>query len=206
LALKRQSLRGKLSAGTELHATTAAADVPDDMALASIRPAAEHDIIEMITLLAQAGRPMPTPGQFTAVAAVFREMMGHESALALVAEKKGQVVGVLLGALRPRANWLTPELWIADTAQANDEDAAVGRSLLIEALAVAQRWGCFRVVCEATNGVSLTPGLLSDFGFVESGPAYSLPLAPMPTVGTRGVQGAENAHEGVPITYRETSV
>jgi len=104
--LKRQSLRGKLSAGTELHAATAAANV-SDMAAALIRPAAEHDIIEMITLLAEAGRPMPTPGQFTAVAAVYRELMGHETALALVAEKKGHVVGVLLGALRPRANWLT---------------------------------------------------------------------------------------------------
>ena len=203
--MKRQSLRGKLSAGAELHATTAAADVPD-MAAAVIRPAAEHDIIEMITLLAEAGRPMPTPAQFTAVAAVFRELMGHETALALVAEKKGQVVGVLLGALRPRANWLTPELWISDTAQANDEDAAVGRSLLIEALAVAARWGCFRVVFEAANGIGLTPDLLSDLGFVESGPAYSLPLAPMPAVGTRGLQSADDAHEGVPITYRETSV
>ena len=203
--MKRQSLRGKLSAGTELHAATAAANV-SDMAAALIRPAAEHDIIEMITLLVEAGRPMPTPGQFTAVAAVYRELMGHETALALVAEKKGHVVGVLLGALRPRANWLTPELWISDTAQANHEDAAVGRSLLIEALAVAERWGCFRVVFETANGVGLTPGLLSDLGFVESGPAYSLLLAPAPTVGTRGLQNADDAHEGVPITYRETSV
>lgn len=203
--MKRQSLRGKLSAGTEPHATTAAAGAPD-IAAALIRPAAEHDIIEMITLLAAAGRPMPTPSQITAVAAVFRELMGHETALALVAEKNGQVVGVLLGALRPRANWLTPELWISDTAQANNQDAAVGRSLWIEALAVAERWGCFRVVFEAANGVGLTPDLLSELGFVESGPAYSLPLAPMPTVGTRGVLSADDAHEGVPITYRETSV
>jgi hypothetical protein len=115
-------------------------------------------------------------------------------------------LGVLLGALRPRANWLTPELWISDTAQANNQDAAVGRSLWIEALAVAERWGCFRVVFEAANGVGLTPDLLSELGFVESGPAYSLPLAPMPTVGTRGVLSADDAHEGVPITYRETSV
>ncbi len=203
--MKRQSLRGKLSAATEVQAAAAAPADPD-VALALIRPAAEHDIIEMITLLAQAGRPMPTPDQITAVAAVFRELMGHETALALVAEKKGQVVGLLLGALRPRANWLTPELWIADTAQANDDEETVGRSLLIEALAVAQRWGCFRVVFEAANGVNLAPDLLNALGFVESGPAYSLNLAPVPTVGTRGLQNAHDAHEGVPITYRETSV
>ena len=203
--MKRQSLRGRLSEGTDSHAQAAAA-VEAVLTPPIIRPAAEHDIIEIITLLAQAGRPMPTPEQITAVAAIYRELMGQETALALVAAEKDQVIGVLLGTLRPRANWLTPELWIADVAQADGEGPEVGRSLLTEALAVAGRWGCFRVVYEAANVAGLEPGVLSDLGFVESGLAYSMTLAPMPLVGTRGLHSADNAHDGVPITYRESSV
>lgn len=202
---KRQSLRGKLSEGTTLPApTTAAVETPSGAPV--VRPAAEHDIIDIITLLSQAGRPMPVLEQITAVAAIYHELMGQETALALVAEDKNQVLGVLLGTLRARANWLTPELWIADVAVAAGAHAEVGRSLLTEALAVAGRWGCFRVTYEAANVAGLTPDLLNALGFAETGLAYSLFTTPVPLVGTRGVDSSDKAHDGVPITYRESSV
>ncbi|MFZ1240946.1 MAG: hypothetical protein WAV74_01945 [Anaerolineae bacterium] len=223
--MKRQSLRGKLSEQPDLHVLTAAAmgaamdaamdakmDAAMDAAMEAapapllIRPAAEQDIVGMMTLLAQTGRPRPTPDQVPAVAAIYREWLGQASALARVAERQDQVVGVLLGALRPRANWLTPELWIADMAIADGEAGEVGHDLLAEALAVAARWGCFRVACEAAGLTGVTLGLLSDLGFAENGQAVSLLLAPIPSLGTRGVRSADGAHDGVPITYRESSV
>ena len=202
--MKRQSLRGKLSEQPDLHVLAAAAETAP--APLRVRPAGEQDIIEMMTLLAQADRPMPTPEQAPAVAAIYREWLGQVSALIRVAERQGQVVGVLIASLRPRANWLTPELWIADMAVADGEGEEVGHDLLVEALAVAERWGCFRVACEAAGLTGVTLGLLNGLGFAENGPAISLLLAPIPAAGTRGVRRAGDAHDGVPITYRESSV
>ncbi|MFZ1710842.1 MAG: hypothetical protein WAW20_19845, partial [Anaerolineae bacterium] len=99
--MKRQSLRGKLSEQPDLHVLTAAAmgaameaEMEDAPAPLLIRPAAEQDIVGMMTLLAQTGRPRPTPDQVPAVAAIYREWLGQASALARVAERQDQVVGV----------------------------------------------------------------------------------------------------------------
>lgn len=202
--MKRQSLRGKLSDQPDLHLMPAAAE--SALAPLLVRSAGEQDIVEMITLLAQAGRPMPTPAQVPAVAAIYREWLGQAGALMRVTERQGQVVGVLIASLRPRANWLTPELWISDLAAADGEGEEVGHDLLVEALAVAERWGCFRVACEPAGLAGLAPDALGGLGFVEHGPALTLELAPIPVIGTRGVRRADGAQDGVPISYRESSV
>lgn len=193
--MKRSSLRGKLSE-QPIQAPPAV-----ELPTLHVRPAAAGDIGAMIELLARLGRPAPTPDQAPGVVRIFEELIGREDFLARVAEHQGRLVGVLLGQLRPRANWLTPELWISDAALAEGAASETARHLLDEALTVAERWGCFQTTCDAAL---LPADLLAERGFVTGGPTFS--HLPATTRGLPAARGSEAPSDGAPIVYRSVNL
>lgn len=131
-----------------------------------VRPVVEEDILQIILLIAQLRGPTPAPEQMEAVGNVYRAMQEDPNQFTRVAEIEGQIVGVMLGQLRPRGNWLTPELWIADLAVTdNGWRRGAGHALVKEALSIAAGWQCHQVVIETAREDRSVQNLLRSFDF-----------------------------------------
>jgi GNAT superfamily N-acetyltransferase len=139
-----------------------------------VRNSTEQDILQIILLIAQLRGPTPTPEQMEAVGNVYRAMLDDSNQVLHVAEIEGQIVGVLLGQLRPRGNWLTPELWIADLAVTdNGWRRGAGHALVKEALSVAAGWQCHQVVIEIARDNRAMQNLLRSFEFEFSSRTFA---------------------------------
>lgn len=174
-----------------------------------VRPSVDQDILHIILLIAQLRGPTPAPDQMEAVGVVYRSMLEDHNQVLRVAEIEGQIVGVMLGALRPRGNWLTPELWIADLAVTdNGWRRGAGHALVKEALAIAEGWQCHQVVVETTRDDRALQSLLRSFDFDFTHRTFTRSLLPQSTLTALATTGEENAapQVGVPLVIYDLGV
>jgi len=139
-----------------------------------VRLAAEADIPVMMRLLQELGRPQANPADVR-MTEVYREHLADPNRLLLVVELGGRIVGVLSGTFRPRLNWRTRELWIADlivTESARGYGA--GRALMHDALARARQAGCHRIALESGHQRKAAHQLYQSLGFVDNGAFFVL--------------------------------
>lgn len=147
-----------------------------------VRNSTEQDILQIILLIAQLRGPTPTPEQMEAVGNVYRAMLDDSNQVLHVAEIEGQIAGVMLGQLRPRGNWLTPELWLADLAITdNGWRRGAGHALVKEALNIAAGWQCHQIVVEAARDDRAMQNLLRSFEFEFSSRTFVRNLAAQST-------------------------
>ena len=177
------------------------------MAIA-VRPAEEDDILQIILLIAQLRGPTPTAEQMEAVGIVYHAMLEDPNQFARVAEIEGQIVGTMLGALRPRGNWLTPELWIADLAVTdNGWRRGAGHALVKEAQTIPAGWQCHQVVIEAARDDRALQNLLRSFEFEFSGRAFGHSLTAAPAMTTLTAEASETPTQpGVPLVVYDLGV
>ncbi len=177
------------------------------MAIA-VRPAEEDDILQIILLIAQLRGPTPTAEQMDAVGNVYHAMLEDPNQFARVAAIEGQIVGAMLGALRPRGNWLTPELWIADLAVTdNGWRRGAGHALVKEAQTIAAGWQCHQVVIEAARDDRALQNLLRSFEFEFSGRAFGHSLTAATAVTTLTAEATETpTPPGVPLVVYDLGV
>lgn len=174
-----------------------------------VRNATEQDILEIILLVAQLRGPTPTPEQMEAVGNVYRAMLEDSNQVLQVAEIEGQIIGVMLGHLRPRGNWLTPELWIADLAVTdNGWRRGAGHALVKEALSIAAGWQCHQVVIETARDDRSMQNLLRSFEFEFSSRTFAQDLVVRSTATELAAATAETAapQAGVPLIVYDLGV
>ena len=174
-----------------------------------VRPSVDQDILHIILLIAQLRGPTPAPEQMEAVGVVYRSMLEDHNQVLRVAEIEGQIVGVMLGALRPRGNWLTPELWIADLAVTdNGWRRGAGHALVKEALAIAEGWQCHQVVVETTRDDRALQSLLRSFDCDFTHRTFTRSLVAQSTLMGLAATGEESAVPpvGVPLVIFDLGV
>ncbi|QLQ06929.1 MAG: GNAT family N-acetyltransferase [Anaerolineae bacterium] len=115
----------------------------------------------------------------------------------------------MLCQLRPRGNWLTPELWIADLAVTDNAwRRGAGHALVKEALNIAAGWQCHRVVIEAARDGRALQNLLRSFEFEFDSRTFVYDLVGQPTATElHGVTAeASPSQTGVPLVVYDLGV
>lgn len=141
----------------------------------NIRPATSADFEAVTALLAELGRPAPTPASLEPLRQVYEAYMARTDAAPHVAEADGEVVGFVSLEFRSRLNWKTVEAWIPDlivTERARSTGA--GKALLQQAFAIARERGCHRLSLESGHARQIAHQFYRLQGMKEAGLYFTI--------------------------------
>jgi GNAT superfamily N-acetyltransferase len=119
-----------------------------------IREAARADWPSVAVLLAELGRPdvRVDPNREVQARRTFEEYLTRHDAVALVAEKDGQILGFLDLEFRGWLNKSGPQAWIPDlVVDSRARGQGIGGALLGHAETVARSRGCWGMALESAN-------------------------------------------------------
>lgn len=116
-----------------------------------IRPATADDYEAVTRLLAELGRPLPTPENEEAIRTTFTQHVNDPGSGTLVAERAGTILGVLVLHFRARLNYATEEAWIPDfVVTERERGQGVATKLFAAAVAAAKGRGCHQLTLESS--------------------------------------------------------
>jgi PhnO protein len=115
-----------------------------------VRRVEPRDFDAVSALLAELGRPAPTPETADALRETFQEHLADPNVESLVAERGGDLIGFCSLLLRPRLNFATLEAWIPDLVVTEREHGTgVAVALFGRALEIARARRCHRFTLES---------------------------------------------------------
>jgi GNAT superfamily N-acetyltransferase len=143
----------------------------------TIRHAAPEDFAACARLLAELGRPAPTPDTEAALREVYERHVARADTASLVAEAEGAVIGFLSLEFRERLNQTQPQAWIPDLiVTEGSRGLGAGRALLRRAFELAEERGCWSVTLESGYQRTVAHQLYKSAGMQEAGFYFVLPL------------------------------
>ena len=143
----------------------------------TIRRAAPGDFAACAHLLAELGRPAPTPDTEAAMRAVYERHIAQENTASLVAETDGAIIGFLSLVFRDQLNRIQPQAWIPDLiVTESGRGIGAGRALLLRAFELAKERDCWSVTLESGYQRTVAHQLYKSAGMTEAGFYFLLPL------------------------------
>ena len=143
----------------------------------TIRHAAPEDFAACARLLAELGRPAPTPDTEAAMRAVYERHVARPDTASLVAEADGQVIGFLSLVFREQLNRIEPQAWIPDLIVTEaSRGRGAGRALLRRAFELAKERNCWSVTLESGYQRTAAHQLYKSAGMQDAGFYFLLPL------------------------------
>lgn len=143
-----------------------------------IREVREADFEALTRLIGELGRPQLTESNRGSLRRVFDILRSDPSAVFLVAEADGELIGTIRVQIRDRLNFANPEAWISDfIVTEKHRGRGVGRTLLRHTIRVAQERRCVRLLLESGYQRVHAHALYLSEGFVDSGKAFTLKFA-----------------------------
>jgi GNAT superfamily N-acetyltransferase len=139
-----------------------------------VREARAEDWPGVARLLAELGRPAPSPGEEEAFRDVFVAYLGRNDAIALVAVEDDEIVGFLDLEFRRRINFIAEQAWIPDlVVTERRRSAGVGRALLSEAERIARERGCWGMSLESATWRERAHAFYIREGWSDTGKAFN---------------------------------
>jgi GNAT superfamily N-acetyltransferase len=146
---------------------------PDGPAL--LRALSTDDVEAVTRLLAELGRPAPTPERMPAVERTFAQLLRARDQRSLLAEIDGAVAGVVVAELRRPFYVLEPQLWISELVVTEPaRGRGIGRQLLAKALANAANDDAYGASITSASTRPAAERLLRAAGFEDVGAGYLL--------------------------------
>lgn len=144
-----------------------------------VREIIRSDFTAVTTLLAELGRPAPSPGKLEALRRVFWDHVDRSDTNSLLALLDEVPVGFLSLEFRDRLNWQTREAWIPDFIVAEAaRGKGAGHQLFERARQAAVSRNCHRMVLESGHQRTVAHKFYADHGMSHDGRYYVLELLP----------------------------
>lgn len=141
----------------------------------TVRPTLAGDVDVITRLLAELGRPVPTPERVPAVQRSFAELMRSHDRRSFVAEADGIAVGVVVAELRRPFYLLQPQLWVSELVVTEPaRGRGVGRRLLATVLEAAEESRAYGATLTAAATRPAAERLFRTAGFVDVGASFAL--------------------------------
>ena len=142
-----------------------------------IRLATPLDFAPCARLLAELGRPAPTPDTEAAMRDLYERHIARKDTASLVAETDGKIIGFLSLVFREQLNRTRPQAWIPDLiVTEGSRGLGAGRALLERAFALAKERGCWSVTLESGYQRTAAHQLYKSAGMKDEGFYFLLPL------------------------------
>jgi GNAT superfamily N-acetyltransferase len=115
-----------------------------------VRRVEPRDFAGVSALLAELGRPAPTPETTEALRETFYRHLADPNVESLVAERGGDLIGFCSLHLRPRLNFATLEAWVPDLiVTEREQGTGTAVALFGQALEIARARRCHRFTLES---------------------------------------------------------
>jgi GNAT superfamily N-acetyltransferase len=142
---------------------------------AALRALSASDVDAVTRLLAELGRPAPTPERMPAVERTFLQLLRGADQRSLLAEIDGAVAGVVVAELRRPFYVLEPQLWISELVVTEPaRGRGIGRQLLAAVLAAAADEDAYGASITSAPTRPAAERLLRAAGFEDVGVGYLL--------------------------------
>lgn len=140
-----------------------------------VRQARAADFEAVTALLAELGRPAPTPASLDSLRQVYEAYINRPDTAPHVAESDGQLVGFISLEFRSRLNWKTIEAWVPDLIVTERvRSTGAGKALLQQAYAVAREKGCHRLSLESSYAREVAHRFYKLQGMTEAGSYFTI--------------------------------
>lgn len=144
----------------------------------SIRPATRRDVVQILELLYELGRPKPkTRLEKTRFKKKVLQYMEDRDKKILVATSHSEIVGAVSMMMLSRLNRLTPELYIPELVVSKGyRRLGVGKALIESCIKIAKKNNCFRLRLESGKRRVESHKFYPKIGFEQSSLSYNLRL------------------------------
>lgn len=149
----------------------------------TIRDITRADFDLVLRLLAELGRPAPTPETRPDLETVFRHHVDSDDTYSQIAFDGERAVGFIAIHIRDRLNFVSREAWVPDFIVAEQgRGKRVGHMLFEKAIAIGERFNCHRLVLESGNHRAVAHEFYEQHKMEQTARVYALPLQPTDTL------------------------
>lgn len=144
----------------------------------TIRDAIDKDILPILELLYELGRPEPIDDkEITVFKSKIREYFSDPSKMILVAESNSEIVGLVSIILLRRLNHAKYEMYIPELVVKKDlRYSGIGKALIAKCIELGKKKNCYRIRLESGNERKESHKFYKTLGFSQSGLSFSKSL------------------------------